>query len=75
MAQTISLHELFLADPCVNLSCGQAGVPEHFLDGSDIGTIVQQVGRKAVPELVRRDVFHHRKLPCILFDYPGDAAC
>ena len=38
---------------CVNLRGRQVGMPENFLDGIEVGTIVQHMGGKCMPDDMR----------------------
>ena len=42
-------------DVGVNLCCGYRLMPEHCLNGAQIGTTLQQFGGKGVAQGVRRD--------------------
>jgi len=43
-------------DVRVDLRCGQAGVAEHLLDRTKIGTTFEQVCGRGVPQTVRPDI-------------------
>ena len=47
--------ESVLVDVGVDLSGGDVGVAEHFLDNAKVGTVVEEVGGEAVAELVGMD--------------------
>ena len=52
----------------VNLSRGDRGVPEHFLNNTKIGAPRQQVRREAVTEGVRTDLRGETRLRGVRFD-------
>jgi len=52
----VGAAEAFDADVGVDLSGGDVGVAEHFLDGAEVGTVVEEMGRKGVAEHVRGDI-------------------
>ena len=53
MRTFIDFAESLRTDVRINLSGDQAFVPQKFLDTSDIGTTIEQVRRKTVPQRVR----------------------
>ena len=52
MRGVIDLHKVIHVDVRIPLSRGKILVAEHFLDGPEIGSRVEQVGCEAVPEPV-----------------------
>ncbi len=50
MRTFIDFAESLRTDVRINLSGNQAFVPQKFLDASDIGTTIEQVRRKTVPQ-------------------------
>ena len=52
----------------VNLGGADAGVAEQFLDDPQVGAVLQQMGGKAVPQHVRRDVPVNAGQPHAPFD-------
>ncbi len=58
----------------VHLRRGQGSMAEQFLNGSKIGAIVKQVGRKGVPQRVWADAGIKSSLFQILADFASDAA-
>ena len=54
MKRPVHLFELAVGDMSVNLGRPYALVPQHLLDGPDIGSGAQQVSRKRMPQSVRR---------------------
>ena len=63
-----------LVDVRVHLRRRNIGVPEHFLNDPQIGAIAKQVGREAMPEKVRVNVFESGALCVFFYDLP-DARC
>ncbi len=47
--------EVFPVDVGVDLGSGEVRVPQHFLDGAEIGSTLEQMGGKAVPKRVQRN--------------------
>lgn len=47
--------EAVLVDVGVDLGGGDVGVAEHFLDNAEVGAVIEEVGGKAVAELVGMD--------------------
>ncbi len=47
--------EAVLVDVGVDLGGGDVGMAEHFLDDSEVGAVVEEVGGEAVAELVGMD--------------------
>lgn len=45
---TVGLGEAFGADVRVDLGGGDVGVAEHFLDGAEVGAVVQEMGGEGV---------------------------
>lgn len=52
----VHLAEVLVGDVGVDLGSTNIAVPEHTLDAAQIGTIHQEVGRKAMAHRVRADV-------------------
>ena len=52
----MNIAEAPAGDVGVNLSGAYVGVAEEFLDHAQVGAMLEQVGREAVPEGVRGDV-------------------
>lgn len=61
LASRVKLRNLILEESVVkvrvNLRCGDLGVTKHFLNRPQIGTALNQVGGKTVPERMRTDIF------------------
>ena len=53
MGGIINLHEMVHVDVGIPLGCGKVLVPEHFLNGPEIGSRVEQVRGESVPEPMR----------------------
>ena len=62
------------ADVRVDLRRGEALVPEHFLDASQVRSAVEEVGRKAVPQCVGAYVTVESRLGQVFLQHPADAA-
>ena len=66
-ASRVELRNLILEESvvkvCVNLSRGDLGVPEHFLNRPQIGTTLNQVGGETVPECVWTDILPNAQQP------------
>ena len=52
----MDFFEFTVRDVGIDLSGRDVGVAEHFLNGTKIGAVHKQIGRKLVAELVRGDV-------------------
>jgi hypothetical protein len=48
--------QALLVDMGINLRRRDVGVPEHFLDDSQIGAVPEQMSRETMPEQVRIDI-------------------
>ena len=68
MKLLVHAFESRLVDVRVYLCCRDAGVSEHFLDLSQIGTTREQVGRKTVAKCVRADRIFDASSSCVLLD-------
>ena len=55
-------------DVCVDLRGRNAGVTEHFLEGTDFGAAGQHVRREAVSQCVRTDAFSAADSFGVFFD-------
>ena len=64
----VGAQDSFARDFGVDLSCGNLGVAKHFLDGAKFGSVIKQVGSKAMSQGVWRDVSFDANLFCITFD-------
>ena len=47
--------ELFIRKVSIYLRSGDVGMTQHHLDRAEISAVLEKVGRKAVPNNVRRD--------------------
>ena len=47
--------ELFGLEVGIDFGCGNARMPQHFLDKTEVGTVLQKVGSKGMPKGVRGD--------------------
>ena len=56
MKAPVNVAEAVAGDVRVNLRGADGRVPEQFLDDPQIGAVLEQMGGKAVPQHVRRDV-------------------
>lgn len=56
MGGLVSASEAVGGDVSVDLGGGELGVAEHFLDASEVGASVEQMGGEAVAEFVGRDL-------------------
>jgi hypothetical protein len=52
----VSVAEAFFCDVGVDLGGGEGGVAEEGLDGTEVGPVVEEVGREGVAEFVGGDV-------------------
>ena len=72
MRHAVDLPQSFLADLGVDLRRRDRGVPEHLLDDTQVGPVIEQVGRARVPEHVRRQVIGDARPFAVLLDHqPG----
>src|SRR5262249_14506946 len=58
MCLMIYIAKAFLCDGAVELRRGKFPVPEQLLDAAQVGTTIEQMGRKAVAETVRTGRIH-----------------
>jgi len=58
----VDLAEVFVRDVGINLGRGDGGVTEHCLDASDVGAVLEEIGRERVAQGVRVDVLHDTRL-------------
>ena len=65
--------QLTAIDLGVDLRGGDGGMPEHFLNDSQIGPSGQQVRGKGVSKLMRVDGLFNARLPGIMTDKLPDA--
>src|SRR5690349_18699608 len=56
MKPEMSVFQTALVDVRIDLSRGDIGVAEHFLDDTEIAAVVEQVGGETVAQRVRFDV-------------------
>lgn len=49
----VYLTQSLIRDVCVNLGGGYIAMPEHHLDGPEIGPVLDQMSGKAMPQEVR----------------------
>lgn len=63
------------ADVRIDLSCRQALVPQQFLHRTQIGSAIEQVGRKAVTQRMRRGYRLQPRLLNVLFQDSPNTAC
>ena len=47
--------ELFGLEVGIDFGCGNARMPQHFLDKTEVGTVLQKVDSKGMPKGVRGD--------------------
>ena len=72
MEAIVSVFETSLINVGVNLCGGNVGVPQHFLDDSQIATIFEKMRRKTVTQRVRRDVFGNACFAGVFLDVMPD---
>src|SRR5260370_33671567 len=72
----VNLLQPLLVDVSVNLSGRNICMPEHELNGREVGSALEQVRGKTVPQHVRRKSHTHARLPSVGREYlpPADAA-
>ena len=72
MRQRIDLSKPINCYKCINLGCGHRGVPEQFLNDTNVGTAFEQVGCKRVTQAVGRNFgFNARSHCCLVHDLPS----
>lgn len=72
MKRTVNIFEVLPVNVCVNLSCGNVGVAEHFLYSAQVRPPFQQVGRERMTERVWMDLFLEASHRRILFHHIAD---
>lgn len=73
MAFQVGFHELLDADAGVALGGGEGRVTEEFLDGADVGAVVEKVGGEGVAQDVGADAAAHADLANSSVQSSGDA--
>ena len=68
MKFSVLVQQSLRLDGGINLSRSNAGVPEHFLDRTQIGPTAEQVGRKRVPKQMRFYVLRDARAAGVFFD-------
>ena len=66
--------ELVVGDVGVDLGGGNVGVAEHDLDGTDIGTVTEEISGKTVTNHVRGHLLGNTSFSRIIFNNSLDAA-
>ena len=57
MESPVDINQPLRIDMGIALGGGEVHVAEELLDGAQIGSVLKQVGREAVPQKVRIDPF------------------
>jgi hypothetical protein len=73
MRLVIHRRQLIEIEMGVSLRSRQTGVTEHFLNNSEIGPAVQEMGREGMAQTVRTDLHCNPRLAQPLLDYSADA--
>jgi hypothetical protein len=70
----ICTQKFFFAYSCIYLRRGKAFMAEHFLNSSDIGSVVEKVRSKTVSELVWGNIDHQSQFAAVFVDHSRYAA-
>ena len=62
------LPEKLPVDMCINLGSRYLLMSQHLLDGPQVGTAFQQMGRKRMSERMRTDIFMNTRHLRLLLD-------
>ncbi len=74
MEGLVYLFEMFVGDMRIDLGRDNGSMSEHGLNAADIGTVHEQIGRKAVAQSVRMDILGNSGLQSVVFYNALDAA-
>ena len=66
MKLAVNLPQELVVDVGINLSGGNIGVPEQFLDHPQVGSVLEEVGGEGVAQQVRVAQYDARLRPLLL---------
>lgn len=70
MKRLVDFFELLIRHMGINLCRGDGRMPEHFLNGANVGATLDEIGRKRMAQSVRMNVFHDSGLGRVKFHNP-----
>jgi len=65
--RSVDFFELPVCHVGIDLRRGHRRVAEHFLNGADVGAILDEVGSERMAKCMRMDVFHNAGFQGVIF--------